>query len=87
MWWANNMQIHKLSTCDSLFIVFPILKLWNYWNVKDWVFFFRKFFSYFKNGKSKHCLYENVFDRVFDEISNNMHVSKLFVCGSLVIDL
>ena len=48
---------------------------------------FRKIFSYFENGKSKHCLYENVFDRVFDEISNNMHVSKLFVCGSLVIDL
>ena len=52
MWWANNMQIHKLSTCDSLFIVFSILKLWNYWNIKDWVFFSGNFFHISKTVRA-----------------------------------
>ena len=43
--------------------------------------------EYLEHGKSKRCLHFKVFQRIFDNLSNNTPIDKLRICGSLNIDV
>ena len=42
--------------------------------------------QYLENGESEHCLHKNIFEKVFDALSNDIQVDRFCTCGSLVID-